>query len=46
MKKNPVAFDPSLKNGYIQPPYVLEDGEKINDYYLEPAFMYGSDCSF
>ena len=29
MKKNPVNLDPNLKNGYIQPPYVLEEGEKI-----------------
>ena len=39
MKKNPVSFDPNLKNGYIQPPYVLEDGEQINDFYLEPVLF-------
>ena len=35
MKKNPVIIDPSMKNGYIPAPYVLEEGEKINDMYLE-----------
>ena len=33
MIKNPVSFDLNLKNGYIQPPYVQEEGEKINDFY-------------
>ncbi len=39
MKKNPVTFDPNLKNGYIAPPYVLEEGEQINDFYLEPVIF-------
>ena len=39
MKKNPVSFDPNMKNGYIQPPYVLEEGERINDFYLEPVLF-------
>ena len=43
MKKNPVSFDPKLKNGYIQPPYVLEDGEKINDFYLEPVLFHNEN---
>ena len=34
MKKNPVNYDPNMKNGYIPAPYVLEKGEKINDFYL------------
>ena len=43
MKKNPVTFDPNLKNGYIQPPYVLEEGEKINDMYLEPVLFHNEN---
>ena len=43
MKKNPVTFDPNLKNGYIQPPYVLEEGEKINDLYLEPVLFHNEN---
>ncbi len=39
MKKNPVTIDPNMKNGYINAPYVLEDGENINDFYLEPVFF-------
>ena len=29
MKKNPINYEPGMKNGYIQPPYVLEEGDKI-----------------
>ena len=29
MKKQSVQFDPSMKNGYIPAPYVLEEGDKI-----------------
>ena len=43
MKKNPVTIDPSLKNGYIAPPYVLEEGEKINDFYLEPVLFHNEN---
>ena len=43
MKKNPVTIDPSMKNGYIQPPYVLEEGEKINDMYLEPVLFHNEN---
>ena len=43
MKKNPVNFDPKMKNGYIQPPYVLEEGEKINDMYLEPVLFHNEN---
>ena len=39
MKRNPVTFDPNMKDGYILPPYVLEEGEKINDMYLEPVLF-------
>ena len=43
MIKNPVNFDPTMKNGYIQPPYVLEEGEKINDVYLEPVLFHNEN---
>ena len=33
MKKNPVTIDPSMKNGYIPAPYVLEENDK-GDYYI------------
>ncbi len=43
MKKNPVTPDPNLKNGYIPAPYVLEEGEKINDFYLEPVIFHNEN---
>ncbi len=43
MKKNPVTIDPNLKNGYIPAPYVLEEGEKINDFYLEPVIFHNEN---
>ena len=43
MKRNPVTLDPTMKNGYIQPPYVLEAGEKINDIYLEPVLFHNEN---
>lgn len=43
MKKNPVSFDPSMKNGYIPAPYVLEEGENINDFYLEPVLFHNEN---
>ena len=43
MKKNPVTLDPNMKNGYIQPPYVLEEGDKINDMYLEPVLFHNEN---
>lgn len=43
MKKNPVNFDPSMKNGYIPAPYVLEEGEHINDFYLEPVLFHNEN---
>ncbi len=39
MKRNTFKLDPDLKNGYIPAPYVLEEGEKINDFYLEPVIF-------
>ena len=43
MKKNVVTLDPNLKNGYIPAPYVLEEGEKINDFYLEPVLFHNEN---
>lgn len=43
MKRNTVSFDPSLKNGYIPAPYVLEEGENINDFYLEPVLFHNEN---
>ena len=43
MKKNPVTIDPSMKNGYIPAPYILEEGEKINDMYLEPVLFHNEN---
>ncbi|MGN0314537.1 MAG: glycoside hydrolase family 3 N-terminal domain-containing protein [Fusicatenibacter sp.] len=39
MKKNPVREDLALNNGYIPAPYQLEEGENINDFYLEPVYF-------
>lgn len=38
MKKTQ-SFDKSIKNGYIEAPYQLEEGEGINGQYLEPVFF-------
>ena len=43
MKRNPVSIDPNLKNGYIPAPYVLEEGEHINDFYLEPVLFHNEN---
>ncbi len=43
MKKNLYELAPDLKNGYIPAPYVLEDGDKINDFYLEPVIFYNEN---
>ena len=43
MKKNPITFDPGMKNGYINAPYVLEEGERINDRYLEPVLFHNEN---
>lgn len=43
MKKNPVTIDPSVKNGYIPAPYVLEEGESINDFYPEPVLFHNEN---
>jgi len=33
----------AMKNGYIPAPYVLEEGDKINDFYLEPVLFENED---
>ena len=43
MKKNPITIDPNMKNGYIPAPYVLEEGEHINDMYLEPVLFHNEN---
>lgn len=43
MKRNPVTPDPNLKDGYIAPPYVLEEGESIADFYLEPVYFHNKN---
>ena len=43
MKKNLVSIDPTMKNGYIPAPYVLEEGERINDFYLEPVLFHNEN---
>ena len=43
MKKNIISWDPSMKDGYIPAPYVLEEGEKINDLYLEPVLYHNEN---
>ena len=43
MKRNPITHDPSLKNGYIPAPYVLEEGESINEFYLEPVLFHNEN---
>ena len=43
MKKNPVTIDPNMKNGYIPAPYVLEEGDNINDFYLEPVLFHNEN---
>ena len=43
MKKNPVHIPQGMKEGYIPAPYVLEEGDKINDLYLEPVLFHNPD---
>ena len=43
MKKNPVSIDPTMKNGYIPAPYMLEENDKINDFYLEPVLFHNEN---
>lgn len=41
MKKETIDFETikKMKNGYIPAPYTLEEGEHINDFYLEPVIF-------
>ncbi len=43
MKRNVINIDPNMKDGYIEPPYVLEEGESINDFYLEPVLFHNEN---
>lgn len=43
MKKNPINLDPSVKNGYLPAPYILEEGESINDFYLQPVIIHNKN---
>lgn len=43
MKKNVIKLDFNIKDGYIQAPYVLEEGDKINDVYLEPVLFHNEN---
>ena len=43
MKKNPITIDSAMKDGYIPAPYVLEAGERINDFYLEPVLFHNEN---
>ena len=43
MKKVPISMDSNIKNGYIPAPYVLEDGDQINDFYLEPVLFHNEN---
>ena len=43
MKKQFTAPDPAMKNGYIPAPYVLEEGEKITDFYLESVLFHNEN---
>ena len=41
MKKRELNFTEikAMKDGYIPAPYELEEGEQINDFYLEPVYF-------
>ena len=41
MKKRELNFAEIklMKDGYIPAPYELEEGEQINDFYLEPVYF-------
>ena len=43
MKRIPIHLDPSMRDGYIPAPYVLEEGEHINDFYLEPVLFHNEN---
>lgn len=43
MIKHDTTYDPSMPDGYIPAPYELEEGEAINDLYLEPVYFKNED---
>ena len=45
MKKNEIKLEEikTMKDGYIPAPYVLEEGEHINDFYLEPVLFHNEN---
>ena len=43
VKKNEINYDFKLINGYIPAPYVLEEGDNINDFYLEPVLFHNEN---
>jgi len=43
MKKNDLSSYMTIKDGYIPAPYVLEEGESINDFYLEPVIFHNEN---
>ena len=43
MRKNVIAPDLEMKNGYIPAPYILENGENINDFVLEPVIFHNEN---
>ncbi len=43
MKKNKIPEPLPTGNGYIPAPYVLEEGDKITDFYLEPVIFHNED---
>lgn len=43
MKKRLTPIDPDIKNGYIPAPYLLEEGDKITDFYLEPVVYHNEN---
>ncbi len=43
MKRNDVNVNQGMRDGYIPAPYVLEEGEHINDFYLEPVIFHNEN---
>lgn len=43
MKKNLIKPDRDMRDGYIPAPYVLEEGESIHDFYLEPVLFHNEN---
>ena len=43
MKKRNLSIKTDEKNGYIVAPYILEEGDRINDFYLEPVLFHNEN---